>query len=373
MTLIAVLCLGIFVFPGQLQGQNGTDVCRAMVTDAAHSISLSTTSNAYYISIFKNYCNADGSANQTAIDASGSAIIDAIPVGLKGNFSDAKSQWSQFCSKEQSIAAGSSDTYDYQSLVVSQALTSANECLKILSDHAYLLTYKVMTADTMVVNFGIPSGQSIVIHGVKADSNVTCTGSDLTNGGSFTYKEGVGQTINASQGSTSVTCIRAPFTNVGSSPYYKEAAVEVDTNVGQLNIFWPKETVLPLTAASQIQKEIAALQSAVTFNALPIGTILPWFQKNGNPPAGWVKCDGSDTAHCPNLEGVFLRGSKATDVGSTGGNAKAEVGQHGSNNRRPDGNGWSIDGGHFLSNDRVFVDTIPPYNSVLYIMKVTNQ
>lgn len=367
------ICLASSVLPGQLRGQSGTDVCRAMVTDAAHSISLSTTSSAYYVSIFKNYCNADGSANQSAIAATGSAIIDAIPITLKGSANDASSQWHQFCSTEQSVAAGSLDTYDYQSLVVSQALTSANECLKILSDHAYLLTYKVMTADTMVVNLGIPSGQAIVIHGVKADTNVTCTGSDLTHGGTFAYKEGVGQTINASAGSTSITCVRQPFTNVGSTPFYKEAAVEVDTNVGQMNIFWPKETVLPLTTASQIQQEIAALQSSLAFNALPLGTILPWFQRNGNPPAGWVKCDGSDTAHCPNLANLFMRGSGPPDVGTVGGADSAIVGQHGSNNRRGDGNGWSINGDHYLSNDTVTVNTVPRYVSVLYIMKVSNR
>jgi hypothetical protein len=242
------------------------------------------------------------------------------------------------------------------------------------------MTYKIMTPDTLVVNFGIPSGQSITIHGVKADSNITCTGSDLRKGGSFTYKEGVGQEVSASQGSTSISCTRAPFSNIGNTPYYKEAAVEVDTNVGQMNIFWPKETVLPLTAASQIQGElsglvgqITALQSKIDFNALPIGTVLPWLKNVGTVPRGWTSCDGSDTAHCPNLAGVFLRGSAPAGVGSPGGSATASVGQHGSNSNRPDGNGWSMDGKHYLSNDTVTVNTVPPYVSVLYIMKVANQ
>jgi hypothetical protein len=380
LTSTAVLCLLVGTSLSPVRAQNGTDVCLAMVTDAAHSISLSTTSDSYYITLYNNYCNADGSVNDSAVNGSLSAIIKDVPIGLKGGSSDSKSQWSQFCSTEKSANVGSSSSYDYQSLVVGQALSSANQCLKTLSDHAYTMTYKVMTPEKMVVNFGVPSGQSIVIHGVTADTNVACTGSDLTNGGTFAYRQGIGQTIDASKGSTGISCARAPFTTVGSTPYYKEAAVEVDTNVGQLNIFWPKETVLPLTNASEIEKQIGAvskqldvLQSKVAFNALPIGTIVPWFQKNGNPPAGWVKCDGSDTAHCPNLAGVFLRGSAPSDVGSTGGSSSSSVGQHGSNNRRGDGNGWSIDGGHFMSNDNVTVNIIPPYASVLYIMKVSNQ
>lgn len=366
----AVLCS---LFSLLCNAQNGTDVCRAMVTDAAHSVSIDTTSNSYYVSLYKNFCSSDGSTNDSAISATGAAIINSIPISLKGSDTNEHTQWSHFCSTEQSLAAGSSSTYDYQSLVVSQALASANECLRILSDHAYLLTYKVMTPDTLAINFGIPSGQSIVIHGVKADANVTCTGSDLTKAGSFEYKEGVGQTISASQGSSGITCVRKAFSTVGSTNFYREAAIKVDTNVGQMNIYWPQETVLPLTDASQIQHQIAALQSAVNFNALPIGTILPWYQKNSTPPAGWAKCDGSDTAHCPNLAGIFLRGSAPSDVGLTGGSARAAVAQHGSNNRHGDGNGWSIDGGHYVSNDQVYVDTVPPYTSVLYIIKIANQ
>jgi hypothetical protein len=366
-------CLLVGIFAYQLRAQSGTDVCLAMVTDAAHSISLRTDESAYYVSLFKNYCNADGSTNDSSINGSASAVIKAVPISITGGSANSHQQWEQFCKTEKSVAAGSSESFDYQSLVVAEALASANQCLKILSDHAYTLTYKVMTADTMFVNFGIPSGQTIAIHGVGTDSSVSCTGTDFTKGGSFAYKEGMGQTIDASKGGTAIKCVRTPFATIAGSPHYKEAAVEVDTNVGQLNIFWPKESVLPLTDASKIQQQIAALQSAVNFNALPIGTILPWYQKNGNPPAGWVKCDGTDTAHCPNLAGQFLRGSAPADVGSTGGSATTPVPQHGSNNSHGDGNGWNKGGTNWLSNDDIRVPIIPPFTSVLYIIKVSNQ
>lgn len=376
------LCCSSLLLLNSVAGyaQDGSAVCLAMVTDAAHSISVSTTSDAYFSSLYSNFCNADGSTNDSAINASGSGIIDAIPVGLKGGSSDVHTQWQQFCSTEQSAESSSSRTYDYQSEVISQALASANQCLKILSDHAYTMTYKVMTPDTMVVNLGIPSGQSIVIHGVAADKNVKCSGSDLKKGGSFLYSQGVGQTVNASDGSTSIRCERAPLQNVGNTSYYKEASVEVDTNVGQLNIFWPQETIFPLTTASKIQAEIkanvdkiAGVQGAVKFNALPIGAIVPWDPQGGTLPAGWVKCDGSDTAHCPNLTGLFLRGASVTALKSPDGQDSYPVAQHGSDHRRPDGNGWSIDGSHFLSNDQVTVKTIPRYVPVLYIMKIANE
>lgn len=365
-----VLCI---VLAMGARAQDGEAVCLAMVSDAAHNVSVDTSSASYYHMYYSNYCNEDGSTSDSSISASGAAIINAIPVSLKGNSSDAHSQWSKFCSTEHEQSAGTSANYAYQSLVVSQALSSANQCLRIVKDHAYTMTYKVMTADTVVVNFGIPSGQNIVIHGVKSDDAVSCTGSNLSKGGTFTYKEGVGQTVSASDGSTSISCVRKPFSTLGGTSFYKEAAVEIDTNVGQMNIFWPQQATLPLTTASDIQKEINALKSEVDFNQLPVGTILPWFNRTTAVPRGWTKCDGSDTGHCPDLTGMFLRGSGQAQVGSTGGSATADVGQHGSNNSYGDGNGWSKDGAHYWSKDHVTVSTIPPFTSVLYILKVANQ
>jgi hypothetical protein len=343
-----------------------------MVNEAAHNVAVDTSSNSFYHMYYQNYCNEDGSTNDSAIAASASAVIDAVPVGLKGSSSDKKTQWSQFCKTEHDVSFGTSSSYSYQSLVVSQALASANQCLSIVKDHAYTMTYKIMTPDTLVVNFGIPSGQNIVIHGVKTDDSTKCTGSNVRQGGSFVYKEGVGQTVNATEGSTSISCVRRPFSTMGGTSFYQQGAVEVDTNVGQMNIFWPQQSVLPLTTASDIQNQINALKTEADFNKLPIGTLLPWYNKTEAVPHGWTKCDGSDTGHCPNLAGMFLRGSAQAQIGSTGGSESAEVGQHGSNNRRPDGNGWSIAGNHYFSNDRVMVTTVPPYTSILYILKISD-
>jgi hypothetical protein len=105
-------------------------------------------------------------------------------------------------------------------------------------------------------------------------------------------------------------------------------------------------------------------------NLLPIGTILPLYKTpTGSLPDGWGKCDGSHP-RCPDLRGQFLCGFSANyAVSSKGGSATATVPQHGSNNRRGDGNGWSLEDDHFLSNDVVQIDTVPPFTAVLYIMR----
>lgn len=153
----------------------------------------------------------------------------------------------------------------------------------------------------------------------------------------------------------------------------------VSTNQGPLDIYWPQSTVLPLLTASAIQSHIdllaskvKAAQDAITFNALPIGSIIPWYS-NANPPAGWTKCDGSDTAHCPDFNGRFLMGTHSGGAGSTGGSPTTTEQWMGSNNRTPDGNGFTMGGPHFVSNDRPQLLIIPPYTGVVYIMKISNQ
>lgn len=55
------------------------------------------------------------------------------------------------------------------------------------------------------------------------------------------------------------------------------------------------------------QTRPAELTTAQVLNALPPGTILPWYGRSGRIPAGWFPCDGSNGT--PNLVGRFLVGA----------------------------------------------------------------
>lgn len=115
---------------------------------------------------------------------------------------------------------------------------------------------------------------------------------------------------------------------------------------------------------------MATAPPQIQASLLPIGTVLPLYKIPTGPlPHGWGKCDGTDP-NCPNLSGQFLCGSSAAQpIATKGGSATATVPQHGSNNRTPDGNGWSLDGSHYHSNDVVQINTVPPFTAVLYIMR----
>jgi hypothetical protein len=118
MKFVALCLTGAVCFQTALRAQNPTDVCLAMVTDAAHNVSLNTSSNAYYISLYKNFCYTDGTTNQAAVNSSGTAVVDAIPITGNLVANDNLSKFTNFCSNYSSLASASGTTYDTSSLVV---------------------------------------------------------------------------------------------------------------------------------------------------------------------------------------------------------------------------------------------------------------
>jgi hypothetical protein len=112
----------------------------------------------------------------------------------------------------------------------------------------------------------------------------------------------------------------------------------------------------------------------VSPNSFPVGTILALYLKPGQPkpvlPAGWDYCDGSDLNHCPDFSGLFLRAANSQFApGTKGGSESAPLPQFGSNNRVGDGNGWSLSDDHYLSTETHNIPTVPPFVSILFIMR----
>lgn len=377
-SLAITLCLVTATTAG---AQTSTlDVCYSMAQNALHNITVSQTNDAAIAALYSNYCYADGSTNTGSMNASGNAVVNGLPIGAAFAKQDANTRFTQFCKEYQSYSAVSNNQYNYSNLVLAKGLDSVNDCIKAAGSN-YTLSYKILTPSSLVVDFTIPGGGTLTINGVTPDKGVTCTGHKYSapGGGIITYDQGTVQTIGAGAGTGELSCSRAvSYTNNGTD-YYSEKSVLVSTNVGNLDIFWPQDAVFPITTASTIQTNINALQGqikslqdAVAYDTLPIGSLIPWLS-NDPTPAGWTKCDGSDTAHCPDLNGRFLMGTHSGSAGSTGGRATTTEQWMGSNNRQPDGNGFSIDGAHFSSKDRPELPIIPPYTAVVYIMKIANK
>lgn len=293
-----------------------------------------------------------------------------------------------FCHNYQSTYAASAASSNFQSIVVQRALDSANQCLKIATKYQSAISYDIMTSKMLAITFEIPPGQTLDIRSIDHDDTVSCVGDKINGGGVVDYTVGKGgQRISAEAGTYSIGCTRKSVASAAGTSIYDATGLIVNTNMGDMNIFWPPDISLPLTSAAQLEAMIKGvgqqvssldnnfqnMEKNINFNTFPIGAIVAWFSKS-DPPPGWVKCDGSDP-RCPNLSGRFLRASTSAEVGMTGGNPDSNpiIPQYGSNNRRKAGEGWSIDGDHWVSTDTSRIYITPPYTAVVYIMKVSNE
>lgn len=256
MTRTKIWALSLLAISPYLVAQVQQDVCLAMVDNAAKNLSISTSSNTYYSSLFKSYCKSDGSTNDSAINGGASAIIEEIPIGLKGSDTSKTVQWESFCKNEQNVLETSSNEFNLTSKVVAEALSSANQCLRIVNDHAATLTYEIKTPRRMVINLGIPAGQTITVHGINPGKNVKCVGPNLKNGGELIYGVGKGQTVNSMTAATSIVCDRTPWKVANGQEFFEESAVFLDTSYGPLNIFWPPNATLPLMFASEVKTRL---------------------------------------------------------------------------------------------------------------------
>ncbi|MBP1179994.1 hypothetical protein [Methylobacterium sp. PvR107] len=355
---------------------DATDICLSMVRDAAKNVGLKTDSRSYLGTIYSNYCEQNGSVKSSS-KSIGISILE-IPASLTAGATDSETKVKNFCNNYQSMAAEETASLDYSSIVVSKSLDAANQCLAIAKNTNSTISYSILTPETVSIKFSIAPGMNLDLRGISHDASVSCVGSKIAEGGGpFTYSTGVGQMITAAAGSYNVKCDRKPAVEIGGIKHFSQTAIVVDTNGGGVDIYWPQDAILPLTTATQINskmddlnEKLEGLGRSVSLNSLPIGSLIPWFEKNKTPPKGWTKCDGSEITNCPDLRGLFLLGSSSDTVGDKGGSTNTAITVGGSNNAWPDGDGWSKNGGHYKASYNLDIPK-PPYVSVLYIKKIS--
>lgn len=146
--------------------------------------------------------------------------------------------------------------------------------------------------------------------------------------------------------------------------------------------------VVPIKVLDYLDERYWKRQSYPILADLPAGAILPWYSREGTVPEGWAICDGSNGT--PDLRKKFLRGvSSFSDVGSSGGQEEIRLPESDitvyasgwdnhlteSPNGGPQQNqSWGDRQWHRLKSKgkipAIEFDTIPPYMSVLFIMKL---
>ena len=291
-------------------------VCTDMVQTAAHNVGLTTSSYEYLSTVFDNYCERNGTTRKSALDTGMSTIVKAIPVQFTLGASDEATAMTNYCRTYSSITHEQGSTFASSSQVVEEALISANDCVKAVQG-GNAMSHQIINPKMLIINIKAGSGQRVTIGGVAHDPKVTCQGHSDGIFGTKTFEISTSYEVTGWAGSYNITCTRMPSGTSNGMTTYDDAAISVSTNIGPYNVYWPKETLFPMNAASDIQKALASLACLGCIEA----SVLPddQFQKvNG---AEWVLCKGQDIkgsrlsqftgqTTVPDLRGVFLRGKR---------------------------------------------------------------
>jgi len=143
------------------------------------------------------------------------------------------------------------------------------------------------------------------------------------------------------------------------------------------------------TVADCAQQAVQAAQAAqqAAQNAVPVHTIIAWFQTSGAIPAGWAICDGTNGT--PDLRGKFLQGvgtvgevsptpvgaathQHTVTVSGTTGNAYGKSSYHvpGPHGVPPESPGLDVTYSFSATATTSSESNIPPSIRVIYLMKV---
>jgi hypothetical protein len=295
----SVIAFLLLIFVGlPLYAQNDA-VCMAIVQDGAHNIGITESSSSYLNSVFSHYCESDGTVNVSSF--SGGVSIPSLPVSLTLGASSSSDQIKNFCKTYSSSTQASSSSFDYYSNVVEKALQSAVQCEQIAKT-GNTISHHFQTPDTLAINITIGGGNNLAIHGLSQSPNVRCTGTD-TRHHILTFVQDTSLDLTANLGTYIITCTRTPHTDNGRS-IYSEAAINLSTSTSAYNIYWPQNTVLPLSDADQIQAVLKDLDSRVSqttqissASAAKLNTL----QTNYNMPVNGTPAHnrGANTASCP--------------------------------------------------------------------------
>jgi len=249
---VIVILLGVSALAAQ-------DLCQDIVKNASQDVGITSNSSDYLVSIFKKYCESDGTVNQSSLSV-GVSIPD-IPVSLSLGSSNSDSKMTNFCKNYSSSSEAHNSTYSYQSSVVAAALDAAVQCAQIEKSGSFVTyTARSQTPDTLSITFHAGTG-GLKIYGISHHPNVTCIGpARRPLPGQSKYDGGTTRELSANDAILKVDCTRTPASTNGGTTIYDAAAVGVSTNFGGLDIYWPKNPILPVTDANVIQANLQALQ-----------------------------------------------------------------------------------------------------------------
>lgn len=401
------LCLlNALTFAILTEAQAGGQNCDAIIQHGLRNVSVKAGSEARTATTYFNHCHKDFSDLSDSMLAS--VEVEIFGSGGEASYSrDRREQrLTEWCKQSASSATSHRSVYEESRQFYDAAVSAWSRCNELKSKDVLV---DFISANGQIVQINLrysgPTRSGIRLVGVDASGFVCETRVPAENGyrllANSTNDSGVFDSPEIGREAIGVRCQRniAQRRQMGeeSFDYLPAGVISIDTASLPFQFSFVEEWTpdLPRASAKDFDRRVGALE---VIPDVPVGTLLAWdpherdaegrVVRERQLPAGWQICDGTNGT--PNLKGSFLRGGGTSESGAKGGAETHKIPHRSirtwtngfdaakSFNGDPrtvvcSGAGWCT-GAAITSEGNVpeyDVPTVPPFYSVVYIMKIS--
>lgn len=233
--------------------------CESVYQNAVRNITVDTIDRSSRSFYFNLYCERDGSTRSIAAGTNFSFPIEGIPFEAGGDASWDEAELKEFCRIGSDSNYYEASDFSYGSFVVTDALTSYNQCL-FLQKENLLVTHQEAPAASFIV-FGEFTSPILdaTIDTVQYDPDkLTCTSTSFSDDGSEELIDG-SRRYDPNRQPFSIACVRKAFQS-GDKDYYPRTWFQMATSVGPYTVILPGDSHLGFNLASQAE---AAYNAAI--------------------------------------------------------------------------------------------------------------
>ncbi|RYG89902.1 hypothetical protein EU803_14860 [Loktanella sp. IMCC34160] len=234
--------------------------CGDVYLNAIRNVTISTrdrSTNSFY---FNLYCERDGSIKSGSFIGGMNFPIEGIPIGVSSDGSWDQNELRQFCSvgAEQSYYEASDLTYG--SFVVTDALTSFNQCLYLQGERLIVSHQEAPPAGFVIFGeFTSPTVRAQILSIDYDPDELSCTSTSFSANGSREDIDG-NRVYDPNGENFSISCTRTKHT-FEDREFYRRTWFLMATSLGPYTVMVPEDTHLGFELASHAE---AAFDSAIT-------------------------------------------------------------------------------------------------------------
>jgi hypothetical protein len=240
--------------------------CGDVYAGAVRNVSVSTRNKVESNYLFSQHCENNGEMRTGSSSQNLSvAVAKKINLGFSGTNAEAITTIKNFCKTYVASSSSSSQAFDLEDLVVSEALKTFNECRQLEINNVFI-SHSIQDPRSVIVKIDFNPGKTkLHLRSIDYDADVaTCRTTALSSFSWFGNPEPEVITEKMKESEIdrpfSITCVRTPENDSNKFPRF---TLGVDTNHGTYSLSMPVEEMLGYDLAHQNKVSILALNKRI--------------------------------------------------------------------------------------------------------------